>query len=105
MNLDPKGIENIKIVLTLLDYTTIQSISKFSQKKPIGLLELEFSKFKKSNPDRVNQFPGLADLHFGSGFIEIIHDIAIKTKAHFMSSDTTAIEETVFLTVKAVMVF
>lgn len=105
LNLETNGIQNIKQVLTLLDYTTIQSVSKFSQKKQIHLLELEFAKYKKSNSDQMKEFPNLMNLQFGSGFTEILSDIATKIKTHFMGSSTAIVEDNILMAIKKVIYF
>lgn len=40
LSLDPDAIKNIKQVLTLLEYTTIQSVSKLSKRREMPALEL-----------------------------------------------------------------
>lgn len=96
LNIDSAGIKNIKEVLTLLDYTTIQSIGKLSQKKEIGLIELEFTKMKTLSPDFSTRYPHLADLKFGSGFQTILTDIANKVKRKFSTIDHDAVSLKVY---------
>lgn len=47
LSIDPNGIKAIKEILSLLNYTTIQSIAKFTKAKEIQLIELEFLSRKK----------------------------------------------------------
>lgn len=89
----------------MLDYTTIQSVTKFSQKKQIHLLELEFTKYKLSNHEKMQNFPNLVTLQFGSGFTEILWDIANKIKKHLMRPDNAAVEDNAFMAVKNVRNF
>lgn len=42
LSIEPEGIRDIKVILTLLKYTTVQSITKFTKPKEIQHLELEF---------------------------------------------------------------
>lgn len=87
LSIDANGIQNIKEVLTLLDYTTIQSISKLSQKKEIALIELEFKNLKNSKPNFATLYPHLFKLEFGSGFQTILSDIAGKVKRRYSTID------------------
>lgn len=102
LNLEPKGIQTIKEVLTLLDYTTIQSVSKLSQKKEIALIELEFKKLKESNPDFALQYPNLSELKFGSGFKTILGDIANKIKRRYSSIDFDSVRQKTFKAISIV---
>lgn len=79
--IQPEGIRDIKLILTLLNYTTIQSIAKFTKLKEIKLIELEFL----SRREEFSQvFPHLASFSFGSGASHILQDIASKTKKMFV---------------------
>lgn len=62
-------------------------------------------KYKKSHPELVDGFAGLMNLQFGSGFTEILSDIACKTKNPFMRSDNIAVEQNIFMAVKNVKYF
>lgn len=81
-SIDPNGINDIKSVLTLLKYTTVQSVQKFTNIKEIKLLEGEFlsrrSEFEK-------ELPALGKFTFGSGAVHIIQDIALKVKKKFVN--------------------
>lgn len=105
LNIDSEGIKNIKEVLTLLDYTTIQSIGKLSQKKEIGLIELEFTKIKNSSPQFSTRYPHLADLKFGSGFHTILTDIANKVKRKFSIIDYDAVSLKVYRAILEVRLY
>lgn len=102
LGLDPKGIQTIKELLTLLEYTTIQSITKLDDRKKILQLEKEFIQFKKSNPDLVENYPNLSNLMFCSGFASSLVDIAKKVKSRFIGLDPVNIESTIFNELKAV---
>lgn len=96
LGLDPNGINTIKQLLTLLEYTTIQSVSKLTNKTAIEPLEMEFFKLKKSDPDLMHKYPCLQSLKFGSGFITILTDIATKVKKRFTGWNHDSIQNAVF---------
>lgn len=77
----------MKVLLTVLGYTTIQSVSKLSQTKEIDLIELEFEKLKKVNPCILKDHPELAKLNLASGFKKILSGIATKIKRGFQPVD------------------
>lgn len=86
-SIEPEGIRDIKVILTLLKYTTVQSITKFTKQKEIQLLELEFVSRRH---DWVQKFPRLANFSFGSGLIHILQDIAMKVKKKFINQQVEA---------------
>lgn len=102
LDLDPNGIRNIKELLTLLEYKTIQSVTKLADKKQVFLLEREFTHFKNSNASLVADYPNLLNLKFCSGFISTLMDIAKKIKKRFIGFDHDKIESTVFHEIKKV---
>lgn len=87
LSLDPNGIKAIKDILSLLNYTTIQSISKFTKQKEIQLIELEFLSRKKEFGEK---YPHLANFSFGSGTTSILKDIATKVKNNFVNVSSDA---------------
>lgn len=48
MNYNPSDISNVKKILTICGFTTIQNISILSQTKKLEALELEFFKMKEA---------------------------------------------------------
>lgn len=102
LSLDPDGIKNVKQVLTLLEYTTIQSVSKLDKRSEMPALELEFQKFKQLNPDVIKKYPNLANLKFSSGFQSILIDIATKVKRFFATINIDAVSDKVLSGIKEV---
>lgn len=102
LDLDPNGIQSIKELLTLLEYKTIQSITKFAENGEIELLEREFIHFKESNPSLLANYPNLSKLKFCSGFFSTLTDIAKKIKKRFIGFDHAQIECAVFNDIKTV---
>lgn len=102
LSLDPDGIKNVKQVLTLLEYTTIQSVSKLAKRSEIPALELEFQRFKQLNPDVVKKYPNLANLKFSSGFQNILIDIATKVKRCYATINIDAVSDKVLSGIKVV---
>lgn len=82
LSIEPEGIKSIKDVLSLLNYTTIQSITKFSKTKEIKLIELEFMNRKNELGEK---HPHLKEFTFGSGVVSILQDIAIQVKKKFLN--------------------
>lgn len=74
--IEPTAIENIKTVLTLLGYTTMQSVVKLVDKKQIRLLELELINLKKMDPNLLEKYPHLENINFGSGLLSTLTNIA-----------------------------
>lgn len=89
LSIDSDGIKLIKDVLSLLNYTTIQSITKFTKPKEIKLIELEFMNRKK---EFIEQHPHLKDFTFGSGTVTILHDIATQIKKKFSNGERDDID-------------
>lgn len=85
--IDPNGIKEIKLLLTSLNYTTIQSVTKFASPKEIKLIELEFLNRKTQ---LVKDYPALENFTFGSGVSHILQDIALKVKRKFVNERTDA---------------
>lgn len=83
--IESDGMQEIKEVLTILKYTTLQSISKFSNPKEIKIIELEFTKQRN---ELIAKYPHLNDFMFGSGVYSILQDVALKIKKnHFQEHD------------------
>lgn len=85
--IDPTAIENIKAVLTLLGYTTMQSVVKLVDKKQIRLLELELINLKKMDPTLLQKYPLLENINFGSGLLSTLTNIASNVKKSFAGID------------------
>lgn len=81
-SIDSNGIHDIKQILTLLKYTTLQSVQKFVSSKEIELLEGEFLSRRE---EFEKEFPGLGKFTFGSGAVHILQDIALKVKKRFVN--------------------
>lgn len=88
--IDPSGIKEIKEILTLLKYTTIQSIMKFTKPKEVKLIELEFLNRKR---DFEEKYAHLKDFTFGSGIYSILIDIATKIKKNFVQDNLENIDQ------------
>lgn len=82
LSIDSNGIKEIKEILSLLNYTTIQSITKFVNPKEIKLIELEFIRRQKEFSEKYSH---LSEFTFGSGTSSILRDIAIKVKKKFVN--------------------
>lgn len=102
LDLDPGGIKNLKEVLTLLGYTTIQSVSKLAKRSDMPALELEFHNFKQLNPNVLQKYPNLVNLTFTSGFKNILVDIASKVRRRFGTIDIEAVSDKVLSAIKKV---
>lgn len=89
LHIDPRGIQEIKEILTLLNYTTIQSIVKFVKPKEIKLIELEFLNRKQEFGEKYGH---LKEFTFGSGVHSILVDIASKVKKHFVQDDSENVD-------------
>lgn len=77
LSLDVEGISEIKDILTILKYTTAESIVKFEKAKGIQCIELEF--YNKRS-EIVQKYPHLENFTFASGIYSILKDIASKHK-------------------------
>lgn len=77
LSLDVEGISEIKDVLTLLKYTTAESIVKFEKRSEIKAIELEFLHQKS---EIIQKYPQLQNFTFASGVYSILGDIASKLK-------------------------
>lgn len=101
--LDVDGISEIKEILTILKYTTADSIVQFEKRKAIQAIELEFCN-KKS--EIVQKYPHLGNFCFASGVYSILASIASKIKkTEYQDIDTNQIVEKVFNDVKQVCNF
>lgn len=89
LHIDPTGIQEIKEILTLLNYTTIQSIVKFNKPTEIKLIELEFLNRKREFGEK---YEHLKDFTFGSGVHSILVDIASKVKKHFVGNESENVD-------------
>lgn len=87
LSINSNGIKEIKEILSLLNYTTIQSITKFTKPKEIRLIELEFISRQKEFGAK---YPHLASFTFGSGTATILQDIATKVKNSFVNVSTSS---------------
>lgn len=79
--INPKDIETIKEILTILQYTSIESIMKFTKKSEIQVIEIEFSNRKT---ELVAKYPHLKDFAFHSGFYTNLNIIASKVKKSYI---------------------
>lgn len=79
--LDPVGIKEIKEILTLLKYTTAESLTKFTKHDQIKLIELEFLSRKT---EFETNHPHLNNFTFASGFYTNLASIAMKIKNKYV---------------------
>lgn len=78
-NIAPNDILNLKQILTILGFKTMESISKLSSKSEMDKVELEFFKLKETN--RFDEkYPNLQEEKFGVGMKVIINSIANQIK-------------------------
>lgn len=78
-NIDATDILNLKQILTILGFKTMESISKLTTKSEIEKVELEFFKLKETN--RFDEkYPNLQEEKFGVGMKTIINSIANQIK-------------------------
>lgn len=79
LNIDAADIFNLKQILTVLGFKTMESISKLTSKSEIEKVELEFFKLKETN--RFDEkYPNLQEDKFGVGMKTIINSIASHIK-------------------------
>lgn len=83
MNYAPSDIVNVKQILTIFGFTTLQNISILSQKKKMDALELEFHKMKESGQFAAKK--NLLDEKFSLGTKAIINSIANASKSGFFA--------------------
>lgn len=81
MNYDPSDIVNVKQILTIFGFTTLQNISILSQKKNMDALELEFHKMKETGKFAAKK--NLLDETFSLGTKAIITSVANASKSGF----------------------
>lgn len=74
-------IQGIKEILTVLQYTTAESIIKFSKQSEVRTIELEFTNKKT---ELVAKYPQLNEFSFHSGFYSNLSLIATKIKNHYI---------------------
>lgn len=78
-NIAPNDILNLKQILSILGFKTMESISKLSSKSEMDKVELEFFKLKETN--RFDEkYPNLQEEKFGVGMKAIINSIANQIK-------------------------
>lgn len=85
MNYAPPDILNVKQILTICGFTTLQNISVLSQKKKIEELELEFRKMKEGGQFSTEK--NLLNEKFALGTKSIINSIANLAKKGFFSEN------------------
>lgn len=78
MNYSPSDILNVKQILTICGFTTLQNIAMLSQKKKMDELEIEFRKMKESGQFATEK--NLLDEKFALGTKAIISSIANLSK-------------------------
>ncbi|XP_055325645.1 protein claret segregational-like [Sitodiplosis mosellana] len=81
LSINPEGIQEIKEILTVFKYTTIESIVKFVKRKEISMIELEFLNRKT---ELIEKYPHLQNFTFASGVYSILSDIALKIKKNYV---------------------
>lgn len=104
-NINPDDILNLKQILTLLGFTTMQSISKLSSNAELQKIQLEFLKMKETEGFKI-KYPNLCGEIFGIGMATNINIIANQIKkGHFFENfdENTALEQ-VFADCKKVFV-
>lgn len=69
------GIENIRIILNFMGYTTLQSITKLRKPKDFSSFQIEVAKLN-TNSQFCATYPHLQNWHLGHGSIQIIKDIS-----------------------------
>lgn len=103
MNYKPPDIFNVKQILTILGFTTLQSISSLSNRTKMETLELEFFKLKETG--QISTKKHLMDEKFAMGTKAIINAISNQIKRGFFSEekvDTNATLKRIFDECKAV---
>lgn len=79
-------IFNLKQILTMLGFTTVDSISKLSSKSEMEKVELEFFKLKGTN-QFIEKYPNLQEEKFGLGMKVILNGIAKQIKKGLFMED------------------
>lgn len=85
LSMNPDEIKEIKEILTIFKYTTVDSIIKFAKHKEINFIELEFLSRKQ---ELTEMYPHLREFTFASGFYSTLKDIALKIKKHYVQEHT-----------------
>lgn len=70
-----EGMENIRIILNFMGYTTLQSIAKLRKPKELSCFQIEVAKLN-TNSQFCTDYPDLQNWRLGLGTIEIIKDIS-----------------------------
>lgn len=73
--INDEGTESLQAILTVLGYTTLESIAHLTRKNEIIKLELEFEKCR-SNRDFISNYPDFCKFVFGPGTIDVLAQIA-----------------------------
>lgn len=92
LSINPKDIETIKEILTILQYTSVESIIKFAKKSEIHVIENEFSNRKS---ELVAKYPHLKNFAFHSGFYSSLNIIATKVKRSYAHENNIDLDKTV----------
>lgn len=91
MNYNASDILNVKQILTILGFTTLQSISSLSNKSKMDALELEFFKLKETG--QIASRKNLMDEKFAMGTKAIINAISNQTKRGFFGDQEVDSQE------------
>lgn len=87
LNIEPADILNLKQILTLLGYNTLQCLCKLNSKSEIETIELEFFKLKERS-NFATDFPNLVLEKFGPGTKMILADVVTQVKRGILVEKT-----------------
>lgn len=77
LGLEPfEAIENIRLVMNFMGYSTLQSISNLRPTKNLRAFETEVHKLLRNNLLFYQRYPNLKDWNIGEGTISVVRDIA-----------------------------
>lgn len=71
-----EAIENIRLVMDFMGYSTLQSISNLRLTKNLTVFEAETHKLLRNNLFFHQKYPHLKDWNIGEGTISVVRDIA-----------------------------
>lgn len=102
-NISSVDIANIKKFLTLLGFTTMESVAKLSSKSEMQKIEFEFFKLKESAGFH-DSHPELSNENFASGTQTVLNNIAKRIKKGYfvIEVDANTIVNAVFEDAKIV---
>lgn len=94
MGLDSfEAIENIRLVMDFMGYSTLQSILNLRLNKNLRTFETEVHKILRSNLIFHQKYPNLKDWNIGEGTISVVRDIADAAAATTCAFDCSAEDE------------